>query len=35
MYVNPFAMGVFTTIVIEIVACVVWGIIIANSGGKK
>lgn len=35
MYVNPFWFGVFTTIVVEIVACVVFTIVESNKGGKK
>ena len=35
MYVNPFAMGVFVTIVAEILACVAYAIIHDNNGGKK
>lgn len=34
MYVNPFIMGVFTTIVAEIVACIVYAIAQNNKGGK-
>ena len=33
MYVNPFWFGVLTTIVVEIVALLIWGI--ALTGGKR
>ena len=35
MYVNPFIMGVFTTIGVEIVACIVYAVVAENKGGKK
>ena len=35
MYVNPFWFGVFSTIVVEIVACVVFVIVESSKGGKK
>ena len=34
MYVNPFWFGVFVTIVVEIVACVIYAIVDGNKGGK-
>ncbi len=33
MYVNPFVMGVFTTIVVEIIACIIYAA--TTNGGKK
>lgn len=35
MYVNPFWMGVFCTIVGEIIGCIVYALISANKRGKK
>lgn len=35
MYVNPFWFGVLTTIVVEIVACVVIVIVEGSKGGNK
>ena len=35
MYVNPFAMGVLITIVVEIVACIAYAIAQNSKGGKK
>lgn len=35
MYVNPFWLGVLTTIVVEIVACVVFAAIEISKGAKK
>ena len=35
MYVNPFWFGVLVTIVIEILACIVYAIVQADKGGKK
>lgn len=35
MYVNPFWFGVFTTIVVEIVACIAFVIIESSKGGKE
>ena len=34
MYVNPFWFGVITTIVVEIVACVLYAFSQSNKGGK-
>ena len=34
MYVNPFWMGVFTTIVAEIIACIVHAVIETNKRGR-
>jgi hypothetical protein len=34
MYVNPFWFGVFVTIVVEIVFCIVYAIV-DSKGGKK
>ena len=33
MYVNPFWLGVLTTVVVEIVACVIYAMI--QTGGRK
>lgn len=35
MYVNPFALGVITTFLAEIVGLVIFAIIAATKGGKK
>lgn len=35
MYINPFWMGVLVTIIVEIVACIVFAVISNNKGGKK
>ena len=35
MYVNPFWMGVLITIILEIVACIVYAAISQSKGGKK
>ena len=35
MYVNPFWFGVFCTIVVEIVACIVFAIVENYKGGEK
>lgn len=35
MYVNPFAMGVLITVVVEIVACIVYAAMSNSKGGKK
>ena len=35
MYVNPFWLGVFTTIVVEIVACITFVIVESGKGDKK
>ena len=35
MYVNPFWMGVFTAVVVEILACIAYAVIAQNRGGKK
>ena len=34
MYVNPFWFGVITTVIVEIVACIVYAVV-AQNGGKK
>lgn len=34
MYVTPFWMGVFTTIVVEIVTCIVYAVVQNNKGGR-
>lgn len=34
MYVDPFWMGVFVTIVVEIVACIAYALV-STRGGKK
>lgn len=34
MYVNPFWMGVFVTIVVEIIACIVYALVSTNKRGK-
>lgn len=33
MYINPFWVGVFTTFVVEIIACIIYAI--RKQGGKK
>ena len=35
MYVNPFWFGVLVTIVVELIACIVYAAIVQNRGGKK
>ena len=35
MYVNPFWFGVFTTIFVEIVACIAFAIASSDKGDKK
>ena len=35
MYVNPFWMGVLTTIVVEIVGCIILALSQNNTGGKR
>jgi hypothetical protein len=35
MYVNPFWMGVLVTIVVEIIACIVYAMMASSKGGKK
>ena len=35
MYVNPFWFGVFTTIVVEIVALIGYAFVISNRGNRK
>ena len=35
MYVNPFVAGVFVTLIIEIVACIVYAAILENKKGSK
>ena len=35
MYVNPFWFGVLMTVVVEIVACVVYAAMSNSKGGKK
>ena len=35
MYVNPFWFGVFTTIVVELVACIIYAAIFTNKKGNK
>lgn len=35
MYVNPFWLGVITTILVEIVTCIVYAVVESNKGGKK
>lgn len=35
MYVNPFWFGVFTTVVVEIVACIVYAVVESKKGGKR
>ena len=35
MYVNPFWVGVLMTIVVEIVACIVYATVSTNKRGKK
>ena len=35
MYVNPFWFGVFVTIFLEIVACIVYAAVQNNKGGKR
>ncbi len=35
MFVNPFWMGVLATIIVEIVACIVFAVVSNNKGGKK
>lgn len=35
MYVNPFWFGVFVTIVVEIVACIIYAIVSNSKGGEK
>ena len=35
MYVNPFWFGVFVTIVVEIVACIVYAVVQDNKRGKR
>ena len=35
MYVNPFWMGVLVTIIVEIVACIVFAVVSNSKGGKK
>jgi hypothetical protein len=34
MYVNPFWMGVFTLLIVEVGACIVYAIIESSKGGK-
>ena len=35
MYVNPFWLGVLITVVVEIVACIVYAAMSNSKGGKK
>lgn len=35
MWVNPFWLGVLFTIIVEIVACIVYAVIENNKGGGK
>ena len=35
MYVNPFWFGVLVTIVVEIVACIVYAVVQDTKGGKR
>ena len=35
MYVDPFVCGVFVTIVVEIVACIIYAMVSSGKGGKK
>ena len=35
MYVNPFWFGVITTIVVEVVACIVWAAIQIGKGEQE
>lgn len=35
MYVNPFWMGVLLTVVVEIIACIVYAAMASSKGGKK
>ena len=35
MYVNPFWMGVLVTVVVEIVACIVYAAVSTSGRGKK
>lgn len=35
MYVNPFWMGVLVTVIVEIVACIVYAAVTQSKGGKK
>ncbi len=35
MYVNPFWLGVLVTIIVEIVACIVYAAILEHKKGKK
>jgi hypothetical protein len=34
MYINPFWCGVFATILVEIVTCIVFAAVESNKGGK-
>ena len=33
MYVNPFWLGVLVTVVVEIIACIIYGMSIGTRGG--
>ena len=35
MYVNPFIAGVFVTLLVEIVACIVYAAVLEHKKGKK
>ena len=35
MYVNPFIAGIFFTLIVEIVACIVYAAILNNKKGTK
>ena len=35
MYVNPFIMGILLTIVVEIVACIIYAAVVTNRGGRR
>ena len=35
MYVNPFWFGVFITVVVEIVLCIVYAVVTTSRGGKR
>ena len=35
MYVNPVLLGVVSTIMVEIIACVVWAFVLSNKDGKR
>ncbi len=35
MYVNPFWFGVFTTIIVEIVACIIFAMVDSRKGDEE